>query len=181
MTIHDKLAARLRSTPHEQKEEGVKRHSTLTPEEQAARDAKAALPRAFHLYVTRAHNAIRNADGSLSDAYELQGVWTPETRSMSTGLWRSELEAWESYRLALELQEIRQNQKDAGLYSEPAVIEIARFVRERNAKCSVRVSASPSGGYVVNIGGGRSVRHVRAHGKDLETACDAARRAMECE
>lgn len=71
--------------------------------------------------------------------------------------------------------------KHAGLYSEPVVVELVRFVRERNDTCSVRVSTSPLGGYVVNIGGGRSVLHVRAHGKDLETACDAARRAMECE
>lgn len=71
--------------------------------------------------------------------------------------------------------------KHAGLYSEPAVVELVSFVRERNDVCSVRVSASPLGGYVVNIGGGRSVLHVRVHGKDLETACEAARRAMECE
>lgn len=71
--------------------------------------------------------------------------------------------------------------KHTGLYSEPAVAELARFVRERNAACSVRVSTSPLGGYVVNVGGGRSVRHVRVHGNNLETACDAARRAMECE
>jgi len=71
--------------------------------------------------------------------------------------------------------------KHAGLYSEPDVIELVRFVRERNPACSVRVSASPLGGYVVNVGGGRNAMHVRVHGKDLETACEAARRAMECE
>ena len=71
--------------------------------------------------------------------------------------------------------------KHAGLYSEPVVVELVRFVRERNDACSVRVSTSPFGGYVVNVGGGRSVRHARVHGRDIEAACDAARRAMECE
>lgn len=72
--------------------------------------------------------------------------------------------------------------KHLGLYSEPAVVELARFVRERvRGDCHWRVSASPNGGYVVNVGGGVRVAHVRVHAADLETACDAARRAMECE
>lgn len=67
-------------------------------------------------------------------------------------------------------------------YSEmECVQELRRFTRERVSGAHVIVSASPAGGVVVNVGGGRAVRHIRVHGKDLETACEAARRAMECE
>lgn len=77
----------------------------LTDEELAARKARAALPNCW-LYVVKDNYGIRKADGEIVPCYCLRGVWTPETRSVDTGIYLTEREAWESYRVALDAAKV---------------------------------------------------------------------------